>query len=396
VHPASRDGVVLVGGGPASWSCAFALRAKGFDGSITLVCREPRAPYDRTMISKDCLLREPADQEFFLSGEAAYEDAGIEVLAGVAARALDIVRREVELEGGERLPYGKLVIATGGRPFVPRALRCDGIHTLRRFEDARALASALASAKRLAIVGGGLIAGEVASAAVRKVADVVMLEALEAPLARVLGEKVGRRVAELHRRAGVDLRVGVTVRRIVRLDRDFVVEMDDGSALSADAVVVATGMAPEVEWLLDTPGLRLDSGVVTDERCRTDVPNVYAAGDCARWWNRSAGRLSRVEHWDTAVRHGQAVAGSILGSEEPFVPVPFNWSIQHGHRLHWVGDTAGWDEVAVDDTGAPEGLVARFSRDDSFCAGFAIDSPRAVAAMRRELTANQTRAMAPG
>jgi 3-phenylpropionate/trans-cinnamate dioxygenase ferredoxin reductase subunit len=379
-------GVVIVGGGPAGWSCAFALRDLGYEGAITCVSAEPRHPYDRTMVSKDCLQRSPDEHELSLSPRDAYDDAGVTMRLGVAAARLDPEAHRLVLADGEELAYEALLIATGGRPFVPPSLDRPGVHVLRDLADAERLDDALAGAERLVVVGGGFIAGEVATTAIGRGLEVVMLEALDAPLARVVGPEVGARVAELHRRAGVDVRVRAHARAIGELRDGFVVELLDGAAVSADVVVVATGMTPATGWLRGTPGIELDGGVITDEHCATGAPDVYAAGDCARWLNRRTGELSRVEHWDTAVRHGQAAAASIAGVPEPFAPVPFVWSMQQGTRLQWVGEAQGWDRVEVEDPGAPEGLVARYTRDGELRAGFAIGAPRAIAAMRRELT----------
>lgn len=380
--------MVVAGGGPAGWSCAFALRERGYEGTIELLCEEGRSPYDRTMVSKDCLERSPGEHELSLSAEPAYAGAGVTLRLGARASALDVHERAVRLADGTTVRYDDaLVIATGGRPRLPAPLACAGVHTLRSLADARRLGEALATAERLVIVGGGFISGEVATAAVRRGLEVVVLEALGAPLERIVGAEAGARVAELHRRAGVDVRVGALARRIVALgDGDgHVVELLDGTAISADAVLVATGMEAAIEWLRGTPGLVLDGGVTTDERCRTGVPGVYAAGDCARWLNVRTGGLSRVEHWDTAVKHGQAAAAAITGSTEPFVPVPFVWSMQQGSRLQWVGEGSGWDRVELDETAALRSLLARYTRAGELCAAFAIDEPRGIAAARREL-----------
>jgi 3-phenylpropionate/trans-cinnamate dioxygenase ferredoxin reductase subunit len=377
---------VLVGGGPAAWRCAFTLRHLGYDGPVTVVSDESRGPYDRTMVSKDCLSRVPADSELALSTPDAYDKAGVTLRLGAAATRVDPERQELSLSDGETLPYESLVIATGGRPRVPEALRCEGVHVLRNLADAAALAGALAWARRVVIVGGGFIAGEVATVAAQRGLEVIMLEALAAPLARVVGPEIGQTVARLHRDAGVDVRVNAIAHRVHAVPEGHVVELRDGCALSADVVVVATGMAPAVDWLEGTPGLTLDDGVVTDDCCRAGPRGVYAAGDCARWLNRRTGTLSRVEHWDTATRHGEAVAATIVGAAAPFVPVPFVWSVQQGARLQWVGEAEAWDDVEIEHGDRPHALTARFMRAGQLCAGFAIDEPRAIAGLRRELT----------
>src|SRR5207253_2446447 len=107
------------------------------------------------------------------------------------------------------------------------------------------------------------------------------------------------------------------------------------------------GSRPAVDWLDGTPGIALDDGIVTDQRCQTGVPGVLAIGDCARWRNGRTGLLTRVEHWETAIEHGAAAAVTLAGGTDPFTPVPFVWSIQHGARLQWVGDSTGWDLVQI-------------------------------------------------
>ncbi|MEA2366091.1 MAG: 3-phenylpropionate/trans-cinnamate dioxygenase ferredoxin reductase component [Thermoleophilaceae bacterium] len=378
-----RDRVVLVGGGPAAWRCGFALRERGFEGPLMLVGEEPRPPYDRTMVSKDLLTREPPEAELALSPHGAYADAGIELRLGVAATRLDTERRRVQLSDGEVEPYDALLIATGGRPRLPESLRCPGVHVLRTLQHAERFARELERGGRVVIVGGGLIAGEVATAALARGAEVTMLEALETPLARGVGVEIGRRIERMHRDAGVDLRVGAVVERITRSAAGYEVAIAGAAAVTADSVVVAIGIAPATDWLLDAPALELDDGVATDDCCRTRATGVFAAGDCARWSNRLLGRLTRVEHWDTAVRHGEAAAASMLGAKEPFCPIPFVWSLQHGRRLQWVGETADADRVEVEDL--ESGPAARYWRGDRLCGGFAVDAPRFVGGLRREL-----------
>lgn len=217
----------------------------------------------------------------------------------------------------------------------------------------------------------------------------VMVEALDAPLAHILGAEVAGSVAQLHRRAGVEVRVRTMVEAI-RPDGDrYCVFVQNGEPIEADAVLVAIGSRPAVEWLAGTPGITLDDGIITDERCQTGVPRVYAIGDCARWRSKRTGLLTRVEHWETAIEHGAAAAVTIADGTEPFAPVPFVWSIQHRSRLQWVGESTGWDAVEVVHDKSSQSVLARYSRAGELCAAFAIDDPRAVATIRRELAASK-------
>ncbi|MEA2360835.1 MAG: 3-phenylpropionate/trans-cinnamate dioxygenase ferredoxin reductase component [Solirubrobacteraceae bacterium] len=386
--------IVVVGGGVAAERCVHGLRERGFDGSVVMVTRERDLPYDRTLVSKDLLGAEPPVREASLQPAASYEERGIEVRAGTTATGVDVDARRLSLSDGDALDYDRLVICTGGEPVVPEALACPGVHVLRELRDARALREALDGCGTMAIVGGGFIGGEVASAAAARGIEVTLVEALEQPLARVVGPEVGARVADLHRRNGVEVLTGVLASGIRRDGARFQVALADGRTLGADAVVVGAGMRPATEWLADSP-VHVDDGIVTDSACRTDVPGVLAAGDCARWWHPGYERLVRVEHWDTARRHGAAAAAAALDEGEPFAPLPFFWSDQHGVKLQWVGYAPAWDEIDIEDAGDAHGFVARFRLDGRLLGVFAAGQPRAIGAARRELQSTPTEVNQP-
>ncbi len=375
--------IVVVGGSVAAQRCAFELRALGFEGSVELVSAEREPPYDRTLLSKDMLTADEPAACVTLRSPADYADAGIAPRLGTRAVSLDTAARQVTLSDGTLLPYSRLVICTGGRAVLPPALRCPGVLTLREADDVMRVHDALARVRHLIVIGGGFIGCELASAAVARHAPVTLVEAEAAPYASVLGTQVGERIAEIHRAAGVRLECGSPVSRLDR-DRDgFRVALADGRVLRADAVVAGVGMTPAVDWLRDTP-LTLEDGIVTDSACRTAVPGVLAAGDCARWLHPDYGVRIRVEHWDTAARHGAAAAAGALGGDEPFAPLPFFWSDQHGSKLQWVGYAPRWDEVEIDDSEGP-GFLARYRVGGKLAGVLAVDRPRELAAARREL-----------
>ena len=344
--------IVIVGGGVAAQRCAFALRKRGFEGELTMVSAEEEPPYDRTLLSKDMLRGAPGEPCRALQPAEAYADRDVDLRLGVAAVGLDVEAQRVALSDGAELAYDRLVICSGGRPVLPAALTCPGVLLLRETADLEALHAQLADVTRLAIVGGGFIGGEVASSAVARGLEVTLIEAAPQPLAPVLGEEVGARVAELHRAHGVDVVAGAAVEGITRARRRLRARLRRRPRAPADAVVVGVGMPPAVEWL-EGCGIELDDGIVTDASCRTEAPNVLAAGDCARWWNPRYETLMRVEHWDTAARHGAAAAAAALGHDEPFAPVPFFWSDQHGVKLQSVGYAPDWDELEIEDGPAP-------------------------------------------
>jgi 3-phenylpropionate/trans-cinnamate dioxygenase ferredoxin reductase subunit len=373
--------IVIVGAGVAGERCAFELRARGFEGDVLLLGAEPHLPYDRTLLSKELLDGTVDASDLALWSRDDFAAAGIRLRLGTLAAALDPRAHELALADGTVIPYDKLVVATGGSPRRPRALAGAGV--LRTLDDARALRERLETAARLVVIGGGFVGAEVAASARARGLDVTLVEALSAPLARAVGAAVGTRIAELHRASGVAVLTGVAATALRPDAHGVTVGLADGRTLHADTVLVGAGMAPDVGWLAGS-GVVADDGILTAPQCRTSAPDVLAAGDCARWWHRDHATLLRVEHWDTAARHGAAAARSALGDHEPFSPVPFFWSVQHGVRLQWVGHAVEGDEVVVED-GESGAFVAWYRRAGRLVAAFAAGAPRAVAAARREL-----------
>ncbi|REF00950.1 NAD(P)/FAD-dependent oxidoreductase [Thermomonospora umbrina] len=341
--------LVVVGAALAGVRAVEAARTAGFGGTVTLVGAEDHLPYDRPPLSKAFLdadgpeppvpvLRDPA---------ALRDELGVELRLGAPATALDTRERTVSV-GGSAVRYDALVIATGSRPLPPTgAGRLGGVHTLRTVEDARAIRRALDSGARTVVVGAGFVGAEVASAARRRGLDVTMVDAASAPLARALGEPMGRLCAEMHADHGTDLRLGVTVTGMEGAERVERVLLSDGSTVPADLVVAGIGARPATEWL-DGSDVAVDDGVLCDPTLATSVPGVYAAGDVARWLNPLFGTSMRLEHWTNAAEQGAAAARNAVGADgaRPFETVPYFWSDWYGVRIQFVG-VPGADDLAV-------------------------------------------------
>lgn len=376
--------IVIVGGGVAANSCALELRETGFDGDVVLIAAEADPPYDRTLLSKDLLVGSVDAADLALAEPADYAAASIDLRLGVRACGLDVSERRVLFDDGRSVSYDRVILATGGVATRPPALAREGVHFLRTLGDAVALRDELDGAHHLIIVGAGFIGGEVAAAAVARGLDVTLIEALDAPLTHSLGADVGARLGELHRAHGVELLTGTSVAKINGRRHGMAVTLADGRIVSGDTVVVGAGMLPDVAWLKGS-GVLIDAGVITDERCATNVDGVFSAGDCARWLNPRYGTLMRAEHWDTARRHGAAAARCALGVGEPFDPIPFFWSHLHGVHFQWVGYAPAWDTVEIEEGETTGGFTARYLRDGRPIAMFAAGASRAIAEARRDL-----------
>ena len=242
-------------------------------------------------------------------------------------------------------------------PPVPGAER-DHVYTLRTVEDSKAIIDAAGDARTAVVVGSGFIGLETAASLTQRGIQVHVVTRDTSPLAGVLGDPLSRRVRTEHEEHGTTFHTGTT---LARIDEGAVL-LDDGTELSADLVVLGTGVSPRVE-LAEAAGLEVDDGVVVDRCLRTGAPGIYAAGDIARWPDAHDGRLLRVEHWVLAQRHGQHVARNILSGDRPFTDVPFFWSAHYGIKIRYVGHAEDWDEMDVDGDVEALDCAVRYRKD---------------------------------
>ena len=357
--------VCIVGASLAGLRCAQALRAKGFDGTITLVGEETVLPYDRPPLSKQVLAGEWEADRIPLADEATYEKLDLDLRLGERVTSVEQCR-----------PFDALVVATGARPRT-----IDGGVTLRTLDDSLALRDRLSSISRLVVVGAGFIGAEVAATAHARGIDVTVLEALAQPLSRALGDEVGAALGALHTAKGVALRCGVGVASIDERG----VHLEDGAVVEGDLVVVGIGVVPNVEWL-EGSGATLDDGVRCDETLAVvGLPGVWACGDVARWPHPRYGDI-RIEHWTNAIEQAQHVAAAIVGDVKPFGTVPFVWSDQYDHRIQIVGRPSPTDEVRVVH-GSLEAApwVVEHVHDGVVTGVTGVDSPKVVMPYRRSL-----------
>ncbi len=379
--------VVVVGASLAGLSAARALRADGYDGAITLVGEEPHLPYDRPPLSKELLVGSVTPADIALT-DADDDALHLDWRLGRRATALVPARGAVVLDDGEELAADGVVLATGAR--ARRLAVADGrtgVHVLRTLDDALALRDDLLGGCRLVVVGGGFIGAEVASSARARGCDVTVVEALDTPLAGPLGPQMGAVVAALHGDHGVRLLTGTGVAAVHGSPRVDAVELEDGTRLPADVVVVGVGASPDLGWLAGS-GVAVRGGVVTDARCRTSVPRVVAAGDCAASEGLDGGDPTRTEHWTHALEQpAVAVAALLRGPAAPaYAGVPYFWSEQYGVRIQFAGVRHAGDEVRVVE-GDPDArsFVAVYGRDGLVSGVLGVDQPRVFTRLRREL-----------
>ncbi|MFF7521448.1 NAD(P)/FAD-dependent oxidoreductase [Streptomyces pseudovenezuelae] len=376
--------IVVVGASAAGLATVETLRREGYDGTITLVGEETEPPYDRPPLSKQLLAAEWEADRLALRTSADLAALDLDLRLGVAATGLEPGTRTVRLADGSEVPYDGMVVATGVRP---RRLPGEGAHVLRTLGDALTLRERLSPGRRLVVVGAGFLGAEAAAVARRLGAEVTLLEPAAVPLAHAVGTEVGHLLARAHVDQGIDLRCGVTVTEVTEEG----VRLAGGEVVEADEVLVAVGSLPNTEWLRGG-GLALGDGVVCDEYCEA-APNVYAAGDVARWYNPLFGTSMRVEHRTNAAEQGMAAARNLLAApaaRRPFAPVPYFWSDQYDMKVQAYGFLRGHEEVAVVEGDlARRRFVVAYRRGDRVTGALAVGMPPRVLRRWRQAIATE-------
>ncbi|HEY4273663.1 MAG TPA: FAD-dependent oxidoreductase [Candidatus Udaeobacter sp.] len=335
--------VVIVGAGAAGGAAAEMLRREGYEGPVTMIGADEFLPYDRPNLSKDYLAGNAPEEWIPLRSSEFYREQKIETHTNTNVKAIDPKAKQMTLSDGRSLGYDALLLATGAEPVHLKIPGDDLQHVcyLRTLDDSRRIIEKAKNAKRAIVIGASFIGLEVAWSLRERKLEVAVVGKESLPLEKVLGREMGNLVRETHEAHGVKFHLGRTPVAI----HERHVELDDGTKLDCDLVVIGIGVRPNTK-LAEQAGIATENGVLVNEFLETNVPGIFAAGDIARWPDPRAGRI-RVEHWVVAQRQGQTVARNILGAREPFVVPPFFWSNHFDLHIHYVGHGSADDRLSV-------------------------------------------------
>ena len=342
------DPIVIVGAGQAGAALAAKLRALGYAGPLALVGEEPVLPYQRPPLSKKYVSRELEFDRVLVRPAGWYAEQQIELHLDRVVMALDPAEKTLSLSDGTRLRYAKLALTTGARPRrLPPETGGDlaGVFAIRTVADADAIAPLLQPGKRMLVIGGGYIGLEAAAVAASKGLQVTIIEVAERILQRVAAPLTADYFRALHRKHGVTILESTALAHLTGETGCLTgAALKDGTHLPADLAIVGIGILPNDE-LARAAGLAVDSGVVVDSQCRTSAPDIYAAGDCARFpWRGEATRLESVQN---AIDQAEHAAAAMLGEQRPYDPVPWFWSDQYDIKLQIAGLNRGYTDYVL-------------------------------------------------
>jgi 3-phenylpropionate/trans-cinnamate dioxygenase ferredoxin reductase subunit len=321
---------LLVGGGVASSSAAQAIRDVDAEGSVLLVGLEVNRPYNRPPLSKQYLRRQSDRAELSSLPMGWFGEHQVELRTGRRVVQLDTVRQVAFLNDGEEVAYDRLLLATGSSPVhldVPGAT-LPNVFSLRTIEDADRLLNAIDKAKRegrpnhlgghgrVAVIGAGLLGVELAGS-LTQLELAVDLVSSSHPWDHFAGENTGKFLSLLLQKHGVRVHAGARPERLEGDGRVQRVILNDGTTLHCDFAVVAIGAAANKELVRNTP-IGVGRAILVDEHCRTNVPHIYAAGDCAALLDPLFGKHRVMDHWDNAVVTGRLAGRNMAGIDEPY------------------------------------------------------------------------------
>lgn len=315
----SEQTILIIGSSAAGLAAAEAARKQDAKVPITMLSEEPYLPYHRPRLSQ-VIIDPDSKKNITLRNEEWFGERNIDIKLGVSVKRVDSKTQTVELEDGSVFPYGKLILATGSRSFMPPMKGNDlkGVFTIWTLDDALAVSDWLENAKKGVVIGGGLLGLEAAYAMNKRGLETTVLERSDRLLKRQLDEKSSAMFLSQTERLGVRVLTNASTEEIIADESGKVsrIRLEDGREVECDVVIVSTGVRARVEVMENEP-ISIDRRFVVNNRLETDIPNVYAAGDCAVmdgiWFGL----------WPVSVKEGKAAGTNAAGGDEICViPTP--------------------------------------------------------------------------
>lgn len=339
---------VIAGAGHAAGQLAASLRQSGFEGRIVMIGEEKQLPYQRPPLSKKYLSGEFGLDRVTFKPPNFYEEAKVETRLGTRITNIDRAAKTLTLEGGETLSWDKLALTTGSRVRrlpIPGA-DLPGIHYLRTVDDVDAMRDQVEAGKNLVIIGGGYIGLEVAAVATGLGLKVTVLEMEARVLQRVTSPELSTFFEAFHRTRGVDIRCETAIASFEGSGKLEYAVTADGEKIAADIALLGVGILPNTE-LAEAAGLEAANGIRVDEFCRTEDPDIFAAGDCTDHPSALYDRRIRLESVHNALEQAKTAAAAMCGTLKAYDQVPWFWSDQYDLKLQIAGLSTGYDEVVT-------------------------------------------------
>ncbi|MEH1932545.1 MAG: FAD-dependent oxidoreductase [Nostoc sp.] len=360
---------VILGAGAAGVHAAQTLRVAGYQGRIVMITQEDKLPYDRTKLSKDYFIGKTSSEEMPLRSPDFFKEHAIEVLLNHQVEQVQTTNKAIAFTNGDSLTYDALLVATGGKPRqldIPGAY-LQNILTLRSFDDADRILTAIKQKGQAVVIGSSFIGMEIASGLSQQGLQVTVISPDSVPFKKTLGEEIGKIFQQVHEENGVSFKFGRKAVQFEGSDKVEAVILDNGDRLQADIVIIGVGVQPATDFLKGVELHPKDRSVVVDEYLRAG-DSIYAAGDIARYPDWRTNESIRVEHWRVAAQHGRIAAYNMVGKAVKFRGLPLFWTMQFKFPLRYIGHAQSWDEIIVDGDLQKQEFIAFYIKNNQVLA----------------------------
>ena len=313
----TKRAYVIVGASAAGMAAATVIREMDRTGTVTVLSAESERPYFRPMIPF-VISGKKKPSDVFLENSGPYIQSNIDIRLDAPVIRLDSEKGQVEIEGGEIVPFDRLLIATGSRPYIPPEIEGndqEGVYPLRTLSHAKSAAKRTGRAEKAIMIGGGLVNLKAAFALLEKGISVTLVVYSPEVLSQLMEPKDAWLIRRILEEAGLKI---LTRRWVVKINANgsgvTSVVLNDRKKLSCDIVMIGKGVRPNAGFL-KTSGIALDQGVIVDEFTRSSLPNVFAAGDVAVTFNPITGERIMTGLWTNAVEMGRCAAQNMVGKK---------------------------------------------------------------------------------
>ena len=343
---------LLVGGGLASSAAAETIRQHDPQGSVLLVTQDNNRPYHRPALSGEYMRRERSRADLTTFPPGWMKEHDVELRTGRRVSYIDTSRASATLDNGQVVSFDRLLIATGAhaKPLKITGADLPNVYSLRTLEDADRLHHAIDTALReghrhprgvgrgrVAVIGGGLLGCELSASFTHLGLHVDLIVGQAHPWARWAGETTGAFLARHLAEHGVDVHCGHRADSLEGDGRVQRIVLANGHTIECDLAVAAVGIVINREILRDTP-IAAETAILVDQHCRTNVPNIYAAGDCAAVFDPLFGKHRLIDHWENALITGSIAGANMAGADERYEHVNHFMSDLFGVHVHVWGE----------------------------------------------------------
>jgi len=331
---------LIIGGGLTADAATRGIRELDTEGSIGILSMEPDPPYMRPNLSKGLWKGRPIEKIWRKTEERG------ELILGHKVIALDPEKKTVQDDKGDEYTYDKLLLATGGAPIHLPIEKGDIIY-FRDFQDYQHLRKLADEREHFVVIGGGFIGSEMAAALTMVGKKVTMIFLEEAIGSLVFPSDLAHFLNEYYQGKGVDVITSDSVASVTKEGERFIVRTGSGRAIETDGVVAGIGLRPNVE-LAEAAGIKIDNGIVVNEKLETSLADIYAAGDVVNFFHTGLGKRTRVEHEDNAIFMGKLAGRNMAGASETYTRIPMFYSDLFEFGYEAVGETHSKMETVPD------------------------------------------------